>query len=126
MENASKALLIAGGVLIAILVASLGVYFWESFSEQTARIAQQMENDRKTEFNQQFMKYNGMSDLRIHDVITLINLAKDSNISNQLTNDMAPTTPEDTTSSYITVRLNATKFDTSTNPDLLKDRWCNL
>ena len=28
MENASKAVMIAGGVLIAIIVISLGMYIW--------------------------------------------------------------------------------------------------
>ena len=35
MENASKALLIAAGVLLAIMVLTIGVYFYSSLSENT-------------------------------------------------------------------------------------------
>ena len=38
MENASKALLIAGGVLIAILIATLWVYFARKIGDENARI----------------------------------------------------------------------------------------
>lgn len=110
MENASKALLIAGGVLIAMLVASLGVYFARNFSDQTARIYEQMESSKRTEFNQQFMAYDsaGETTLSIQDVVSIINLAKDSNKKNELTDSMAPVIPEDDTSMYITVKINGT------------------
>ena len=57
MENASKALLIAGGVLIAILVASLGVYFARKISEQSERIYQQLEESEISDFNQEIIKW---------------------------------------------------------------------
>jgi len=108
MENASKALLIAGGVLIAMLVASLGVYFAKSFSEETARIYEQMESSKRTEFNQQFIAYDTAGEVRlsIQDVVSLINLAKDSNKKNELTDSMAPAVPADDTSMYVTVNIN--------------------
>ena len=104
MENASKALLIAGGVLIAMLVLSLGVYFARTYAEHTARIYQQMENSKRTEFNQQFIKYDGMANLNIQDVATLINLAKDSNEVNGLT----IADKDNDKSLYVTVKINVT------------------
>ena len=84
MENASKALLIAGGVLIAILVASLGVYFSRNIADFTSKTYKQLEEHERTEFNQQFLNYNGKNDLTIQDIVTIVNLAKDSNKNNGL------------------------------------------
>ncbi len=36
MENASKALIMAGGMLLAILIVSLLIYAWSLFSEYQA------------------------------------------------------------------------------------------
>ena len=93
MENASKALLIAGGVLIAILVMTLGIYFSRMIADHSARVYAQLEESRRTEFNQKFLNYDinhrkedGSSniDLTIQDVVTIANLAQSSNISNEL------------------------------------------
>lgn len=84
MENASKALLIAGAVLIGILVASLGVFLSEKMSDFTSRAYNDLQEHKRTEFNQQFLKYNKRDDLIIQDIVTIINLAKDSNIKNDL------------------------------------------
>lgn len=99
MENASKALLIAGGVLIAILVASMGVYFARSMADQEAKIYARMEDTERTKFNQQFTQFSNQlrydkntntyksDSTNIQDIITLIHLAKNSNKKNELTND---------------------------------------
>ena len=59
MENATKALMIAGAVLIAILIISLGIGIFNSSAEQ-------VENADLTEyqiqtFNDKFRKYEGTS-----------------------------------------------------------------
>lgn len=103
MENASKALLIAAAVLIAILIASLAVYLFTSMSESTANMYKRLEASEIAEFNQQFLNYNdrgltptgykdtngnGKKDvgeeetynpLTIQDVATIVNLAVDYN-----------------------------------------------
>ena len=38
MENASKALIMAGGVLIGVLIISLAVYLFVSFGQTSAEI----------------------------------------------------------------------------------------
>ena len=113
MENASKALLIAGGVLIAILVMTLGVYFSRSIADYTSRVYAQLEESKRTEFNQQFFNFtdklkkvgsNWVADtITIQDVATLINLAKDSNKYNDLDEMMPPMNPSEDTSLYVTV-----------------------
>lgn len=84
MENASKALLIAGGVLIAILLLTLFTYLFRQMSENTSSIYETLEKSEIAEFNQQFLNYEGRGNipgstpLTVQDVATLINLAQDS------------------------------------------------
>ena len=86
MENASKALLIAGGVLIAILILTLFAYLFGQMAENTSNIYNTIEQSEIAEFNQKFINYEGrgigeLSDkpLTVQDVATLINLAQDNN-----------------------------------------------
>ena len=79
MENASKALLIAGGMLLLILVMSLAAYIFKQLGSQTSGFYRDMSDTEIFEYNQQFFKFEGKK-LRIQDVITIINLAKDSNM----------------------------------------------
>ena len=77
MENASKALIIAGGVLIAILLLTLFTYLFSKMANGTSKIYDMMEQSEIAEFNQKFLNYKGRDDLTIQDVVTIINLAKD-------------------------------------------------
>ena len=54
MENASKALLMAAGVLIGILILSLAVFLFANFGSASAEINRQNEIKRINEFNAQF------------------------------------------------------------------------
>ena len=79
MENASKALLMAAGVLIGIMVLSLAVYLFVTFGSTSAQMHQQKEQDQLNQFNSQFTSYEGKEDLTIYDVITVANLATENN-----------------------------------------------
>ncbi len=79
MENASKALIMAAGVLIGIMVLSLFVYLIFTFGSNTARIYDEQAKQQLEEFNSQFTAYDGREDLTIYDVVTLANRAKESN-----------------------------------------------
>lgn len=78
MENVSKALMIAGGMLIAIMVISLIIVLWNQmsgyFAEQhSATIVEQI-----AEFNAQFENYNGKS-IRGSELISMMNKVVDYN-----------------------------------------------
>ncbi len=79
MENASKALIIAAGVLIGILVLSLAVFLFMDFGARSKDIYAQVELNQLTQYNSQYTVYNGRSDITIYDIITLCNLAKENN-----------------------------------------------
>ena len=98
MENASKALIMAAGVLIGVLILSLAVYLFVSFGTSSAQVHKLNEENQLNEFNTQFTSYEGREDITIYDVITVKNLADENNRHYEL---------ESYTDSnfYITVRL---------------------
>ncbi len=79
MENASKALLMAGGVLIGILILTLAVYLFITFGAQSKEIYSKMEEKQLTQYNAQYTIYAGRSDVTIYDIISLANLAYENN-----------------------------------------------
>ena len=85
MENASKALLMAAGVLIGILILSLAVFLFSNFGAASAEAHKQNEENQIQQFNVQFTAYQGRTDITIHDIVTVANLAKSTNQSFGLT-----------------------------------------
>ncbi|MCL2342247.1 MAG: hypothetical protein FWC53_04355 [Firmicutes bacterium] len=80
MENASKALLIAGGLLLAMLVVSLLVILQSNMNKMASA-----ENDKKatqqlTAFNSTYEAYNKKY-LKGNDVITVVNKAIENNLN---------------------------------------------
>ena len=59
MENASKALLIAGAILIVILIIGVGMIVFNSIGGTIDEGVRQMSSQEKTMFNQQFEQYAG-------------------------------------------------------------------
>jgi len=79
MENASHALLIAAGVLVGIIILSLGIYLFQVFGGYAETTQQQMSATDIAQFNDKFLKYNGLTNLTIQDVITVKNYALEHN-----------------------------------------------
>lgn len=78
MENASKALIMAAGVLIGILIISLAVYLFVDFGSTSAEINAQNDEKQINQFNSKFTSYAD-KELTIYDVITVVNYAKENN-----------------------------------------------
>ena len=78
MENASKALLMAGGVLLTMLVISLLLYAWSSISAYQASQDAVKEVQQLAEFNSQYTSYN-RDDVQGYELISLINKVIDYN-----------------------------------------------
>ena len=74
MENASKALLIAGGVLIAILIVSVLVVTLNIVNSNQRTREKALATEQLAEFNQKYEAYKKA--LRGTDIITLKNMAK--------------------------------------------------
>ncbi len=93
MENASKALLMAAGVLVGIMVITIGVILYTTFSNLGKSTIEQMEMDKIAEWNETYLKYYGTNIVKkdekeiqqpisvtAHDIITLANHANQNNI----------------------------------------------
>lgn len=80
MENASKALIMAAGLLIGILILSLAVYLFVSFGSTSSELHKQNEEKQIEQFNSQFTSYEGKEGITIYDVVTIANLATENNI----------------------------------------------
>ncbi len=108
MENASKALIIAGSVLIAILLISLGLLIFKSTSgttDQTQKLGETLEIQQ---FNSQFLKYCGDS-VKGSQVRTLceVIIAHNANSKNQV--KIAGNDDADAISNYRnTIKTNST------------------
>ena len=123
MENASKALMISAGVLVGILILSLGVSLYYSLGTYINANQERMNANELSQFNTQFIKYINYQEqtgpidrdkiefeLTIHDVVTAANLAYENNRQYNLTSN---TEVYDETTLYVTVNAEITKEDGS-------------
>lgn len=79
MENASKALIMAGTILIAILVLTVGVYIFINFSEFARKNDETQAKQELIMENNKFLKYDGRTDLKVQDMKSVTNLVKEYN-----------------------------------------------
>ena len=123
MENASKALIMAAGVLLGVMLISFAVYLFSVFGDYSGEVQSQMEVRRVEAFNTQFTKYYGSEQREnpydsnseksydgpilctTQDVVTIANLAKDSNTSYGVYDDDPDYTSDNLNDMYITVNL---------------------
>lgn len=84
-ENASKALMITAGVLIGVMILSLGVFLYHALNTYTTSTQERMEFNAQSKFNAQFTAYVNNPSIRIQDIITVANLANQNNIEGGLT-----------------------------------------
>lgn len=78
MENASKALLIAGGVLIALIIITMFIMMFSRISNIQKEQEEQTKIEQLTAFNEEFEAYNKKVMYGV-DVITLINKVAENN-----------------------------------------------
>ena len=78
MENASKAIMIAGGVLIGVLILSMFVYVFRAAARTNQSYDENQIQKQLEAYNSQFEIYNKDSNT-ISELLTLINLAYHTN-----------------------------------------------
>ncbi len=76
MENASKALIIAGGVLIAMLIISIAVYLFTTYASLGETYDQKLSATEIQKFNANFTKFDGRENIIIQEIVSLVNFAK--------------------------------------------------
>ena len=80
MENATKALMIAGAVLLAIMLISVGLLIFNSSNNQMSDAVSQMDQQAKDQFNNKFQAFEGRQSGS--NVKTLITSVINNNIQN--------------------------------------------
>lgn len=78
MENASKALIMAGGMLLAILIISLLIYAWSLFSKYQSSQDELSNIEDTAKFNEQFTNYD-RNDVQGYEILSLVNKVIDYN-----------------------------------------------
>ena len=78
MENASNALLMAGGILIALLIISLAILAFNQMSDYKKSQSDAVKTEQLAEFNEQFVQYT-RDDVTGIDLLTLANKIVDFN-----------------------------------------------
>ena len=80
MENASNALIIAGGVLIGVLILSLAVYLFADFGSTSAEINKKTQEQQLVQFNSKFTTYESTEKKwTVYDVVTVAGYARENN-----------------------------------------------
>lgn len=118
MENASKALIIAGGMLIAMLI--VGLLTWGYTQLRNSQAAQVTEEERQqiVDFNERFEAYNRTT-VRGYQMISLSNLVYDTNARYR---DEEGYTP-------VTITVDGLSSETATGEDLvsyIQDNYDNM
>lgn len=80
MENASKALIMAGGILLGVLILALMVTLFASSKSLSNSYETTKQSEAVQQFNTNFTKYLG-KDLTIHEVVTICNFALENGFS---------------------------------------------
>lgn len=80
MENASKALLFAAGILIAIILISVAVYLVNMSQDATKNVGSAMTEMQLMQFNQQFTTYEGIrTGSQIKQLVNKVNTSNADN-----------------------------------------------
>lgn len=80
MENATKALLMAGGILLSILIVTLAASMFGSTNSLTDQYSKSLSQEEITTFNSNFTKYLGKP-FTLHVAQTIYNFAKSNNVN---------------------------------------------
>lgn len=79
MENASKALIIAGEILIGVLILSLASYIIIQFGSFSKNMNEQMSAAEIRSFNVKFTSFSERANISMQEIATIVNFAKQSN-----------------------------------------------
>ncbi len=87
MENSSKALIMAGEILIAIIILSILAAVIVSFGRYSSDMHEKIADQETYQFNSNFLDYSGRVNITAQEIATIINFAKKENDKNNFTQD---------------------------------------
>ena len=112
MENASKALLIAGGIMIAVAIISIGVMLHGAFSNASEQYVVVADTAELTKFNANFEVFRGRTNITAQEIVTLYNMAEEYKTKTYLNADVKVASSDITN---IIDFLKNNSYDTSNN-----------
>ena len=131
MENASKALIIAGAILISILLISIGIMIFNSSSGLFDSAKTNMSDQEKTMFNQKFTMYESTnaSGSQVRDIIRAVktNNANKDNATVTINgakiegNTDASVMPNTSNNTIVTTTRYTVKCETDSSTGLVKN-----
>ena len=77
MENASNALIMAAGVLIALLILAIGIILFSGYSQLGSTYNLKMSEQEVIKFNSNFTIYEQRTDITAYEIVSLINFVTD-------------------------------------------------
>jgi len=79
MENASKALIIAGEMLIGLIVISIIAYLFVAMSKPAESLSSSLSQTEVDKINSYFAKFQDRQDITAQEIVSSINYAKEQN-----------------------------------------------
>lgn len=128
MENATKALLIAGGLLISMITISMFYLIFGNMSQMTSDVSEKTEPKQLIAFNSKFEAYNKKLMYGI-DIVSVINMAIDNNIQYGLSQNYNENTNNDFVDYYVNVKFtyyNVGTFNLKTDYLKIKNSILNV
>lgn len=127
MENASKALIMAASILLGLMIISVGVALFNTFSEFSRDTIEKVDEKKLAEWNNNYLKYYGTMaveengkyiskpiEVTAHDIVSVANLAKQNNENYELENQSG----YDENSYYVQVQVDKkNNFEKSTEQE---------
>lgn len=110
MENASKALIMAGSMLIALMILGALLLMFSNLSSYQEVHTQSTREDQVIEFNNQFETYN-RTDVRGNDLLSLVNRAINYNRTNSYKGTENNDKGQETGYTPITIKFEIRKED---------------
>lgn len=123
MENAVKALYIAAGVLVGVMILSLAVVLFSNLQGYANTLNNKTSFNELTRFNTKYTKYinieNGIKqfDLTIQDIVTIAGEAYENNSSY---NPDTSSWDETSNSLYVAIYLDGTRIDTNIKEQMVE------
>ena len=116
MENASKALIIAGSILVAILLISVAVLIMNSTGDTQRTVEDTAKSTATRSFNSQFIPYegSGISAAQVRSLISAVNASKSSGHTINVYNSATGTTAFSATS-LVSTRTYTVAFEYGTD-----------
>lgn len=103
MENATKALLFAGGILLGMVVLSIGIYFIQSLSKTSNSYVTTLDTIELDKYNSHFNIFMNKDNISPQEIATTIGFAKENYGQTEIVVDGRKCTDSD---SFLTNNMN--------------------